>query len=85
MERRDVVVRLADGPCAGTHAAVASFGHECWQRLDKSAGVFLRYIKNLYEPGEYVWSGDAMTEPELIDKLRHDRIGGETYAGSRAP
>jgi hypothetical protein len=69
---RDVVVRLSDGPCAGTYATVKAFGEDCWQRLGNES-VMLRYIKNLYEPGEYVWSGDALTDDQLVIKMKRER------------
>lgn len=69
----DVTVKLCDGPCAGTYATVKSFGGDCWQRLDRREQVFLRYVKNLFAPGEYVWSGQAVTEPELVDKMKAEQ------------
>ena len=69
----DVVVRLADGPCAGSYATVKAFGDECWHRLGRSEQVFLRYFKNLFAPAEYVWSGEALTEPELVARMHTEQ------------
>lgn len=78
----DVVVKLADGPCAGAYATVRSFGMEAWQRLDRREQVFLRYVKNLFAPGEYVWSGEAATEDELAEKLVAVKRQGQYVARS---
>jgi len=67
-----VVVKLADGPCAGTYATVKALGDDCWQRLRRE-GVFLRYFKNLFQPGEYVWSGEALTEEQLVARMHTEQ------------
>lgn len=82
MQTEEIEILLADGPCRGTRATVRGFGEECWQRLDDCDGVWLRYFKNLYVPGEYVWSGEALTEDELKLKLLADKEN--TYESSEA-
>lgn len=72
IQRRIVTVLLADGPCAGTYARVLSWGTECWQKLDRSEQVWLRYLKNLYQPGVYVWSGDARTTHDHAAAIARD-------------
>lgn len=81
VKQRPVVVRLADGPCADTYATVRGFGGDCYQRLDKKAQVWLRYAKNLYQPGEYVWTGEALTTLELGLRIKQDE--SNTYGESR--
>jgi hypothetical protein len=82
MNERSIIVKLTDGPCAGTHATVRGFGHDCWQRLGRRDQVWCRYLKNLYRRGEYVWSGEALTEHELKAKLAADKQN--TYGSSEA-
>lgn len=69
---REVTVRLIDGPCAGTFARVVAFGDELYQRLGKREQVWLRYFKNLYRSGEYLWSGEAYTSHEMQHRLGND-------------
>lgn len=74
-----VTVRLADGPCKDTYATVRGFGEDCWQRLARKEDVWLRYAKNLFKRGEYVWTGEALTTPELQAKLA---ASSDTYGTS---
>lgn len=78
---RSVVVKLTDGPCEGTHVTVKALGEDCYQRLGRREQVWLRYLKNLYRPGEYVWSGEALTTDELAAKLKADE--SNTYGETR--
>lgn len=82
IQPREIEILLADGPCRGTHARVRGFGEECWQRLDDGHDVWCLYFKNLYVPGEYVWSGQALTTEELKRKLSADTEN--TYEASEA-
>lgn len=80
LNNRSVVVRLADGPCAGSYATVKAFGEDCYQRLARREDVWLRYVKNLFKRGEYVWSGEVLTTPELQARIAADKQN--TYAAS---
>lgn len=73
MKRRPVTIHLADGPCADRYATVMSYGEECFQKLSVRDEVWCKYVKNLFKPGEYVWSGDAVTTNQLQDKVTADK------------
>lgn len=84
IKRRPVVVHLADGPCAGTFAKVLSHGNELYQRLGPRQQVWCRYVKNLFVPGEYVWSGEAVTTWQHAAMIKNDTENtyGESYGGA---
>lgn len=83
--RRRVVVKLMDGPCAGTHAQVAE-GSECWQRVGKPGGVgvetqmWARY--DVARPGKYVYSGVTVTTEQLYAGLKAAEEAGHTHGES---
>lgn len=80
MSDRSVVVRLSDGPCEGRFASIAVFRDECYQKLSNREQVWLRYLKNLYKPGEFIWSGEAITTHELAQLIKNDK--NNTYGQS---
>lgn len=69
--RNLITVKLTDGPLAGTYARVLGFGDDCYQKVGREQ-VWCRYLKNLYARGEYIWSGEAVTEYELKRKVETD-------------
>lgn len=73
MQRRLVTVKLSDGPCSGTHARVLSLGEDCWQKLDRNDDVWLRYVKNIFIPGEYIWTGEARTTQDQVLAMLRDK------------
>jgi hypothetical protein len=72
LQRKPVVVRLADGPCAGSFATIASYGDEIWQKLGAREQVWVQYVKNLYQPGEFVFAGRARTTDEHAAAIAGD-------------
>lgn len=75
------MVKLTDGPCEGQYAKVLSFGTILWQKVGKREGVWAKYLKNLYKPGEYVWSGQVVTDKQMQEATKdRDDLGFTTGA-----
>lgn len=81
--RKNIVVRLEDGPCAGSFATIKAFNRDVWQRLGPRQQAWCRYVKDMLRPGVFVWSGEMVTTEQLALMLKRHTTAGNTYGQSQ--